>query len=199
MNQGGFEPPTSRLSSVRSNQLSYGFRTNAKMQMKSGGPRPPRRKLVLGIPRNNLRCDWGGGEMCKGVWLCRLAARSVAGCGAVGHQLYKALCFAPPTMRGLWSHLCFGTPTWPFRPHFSKCAKAPSGGTSPRSPFLGGPQNKLLPPCCARGQKLAGSRETSPPRGVVIFDKNHSPFEWAHSTGEQASTPETGANIAPFI
>ena len=92
LNQGGFEPPTSRLSSVRSNQLSYGFRTNAKMQMKSGGPRPPRRKLLLGIPRNNLRFDWGEGEMCNGLWLCRLAARSVAGCGAVGHALIGCGC-----------------------------------------------------------------------------------------------------------
>ena len=36
MNQSGFEPLTSRLSSVRSNQLSYEFRTNAKV-----GSAPP--------------------------------------------------------------------------------------------------------------------------------------------------------------
>ena len=49
--QGGFEPPTSPLSGVRSNQLSY--RPGSKLQTRDGAHRAPRDDLrAVSDPRN---------------------------------------------------------------------------------------------------------------------------------------------------
>ena len=49
--QGGFEPPTSPLSGVRSNQLSY--RPGSKLQTRDGAHRTPRDDLrAVSDPRN---------------------------------------------------------------------------------------------------------------------------------------------------